>query len=299
MVALLALSAAACGSDDDEAAPETTAVAETTVAETTSPESTTPATTPPTGSELEAASVTGITVDGDAADWETVSALEVTLEPLEDPEGESPEPKDSSVKVAYDSENVYVLVQVEDDYNWDPADAHLSASGGVMWAIDSSAGEGMGATEDDQETSLGAVDIWHWELECAAGTVSGGSTSEAGVDEETGEANDLGNDAACNFDDEWSTDPETREDDNGEGAENSLAGAWSHSAPTADAPGTWTLEMSRPLDTGDSTDAAFAAGGTAQLGIAYWDPDTTDKGWEDDGHVTSAKDGWITVTFAE
>jgi hypothetical protein len=162
----------------------------------------------------------------------------------------------------------------------------------VAWSIDDAAGEAMGATDEDRETSTGMVDIWHWELECAAGVVSGGSTSGPG------EGHDAGNDDACNFDDEWSTDPEIREDDNGEGAENSLAGAWSHSDPVADAEGIWTFEMSRPLDTGDSTDAVIAAGGTSNLAIAYWDADSTPDGWEADGHVQSTNIGWIVVNFA-
>lgn len=150
----------------------------------------------------------------------------------------------------------------------------------------------MGATDDDEETSLGMVDIWHWELECAAGEVSGGATSGPG------EGSDPGNDEVCNFDDEWATAPETREDDNADGAENSLSGSWSHSDPTADAAGTWTFEMSRPLDTLDTTDAAFAVDGTGLLAFAYWDADATPEGWEDNGHVQSANLGWIKVNFA-
>ncbi|MGZ8786032.1 MAG: hypothetical protein ACXW1Y_10785, partial [Acidimicrobiia bacterium] len=60
----------------------------------------------------------------------------------------------------------------------------------------------------------------------------------------------------------------------------------------------WTFEMSRPLDTADSTDAAFAAGASGLLALAYWDADATPEGWEDDGHVQSANLGWINVTFA-
>jgi hypothetical protein len=239
---------------------------------------------------LGAPLVSGFTVDGDPTEWADVPSLALTLEPIG---GATLETKDVVVKVAHDGTNVYVLFQVEDDYNWNLGeDLHLTSGLGVQWAVDPSAGGAMGATDDDQETSLGMVDIWHWELECAAGVVSGGTTSGAG------EGNDAGNDDACNFDDEWATDPETREDDNGDGAENSLSGSWSHSDATADAAGTWTFEMSRPLDTGDSTDAAFAAGETGLMALAYWDADATAEGWEDDGHVQSANLGWINVTFA-
>jgi len=239
---------------------------------------------------LDAPLVTGFAVDGDPGEWADVPSLDLTLEPIG---GETLEAKNAVVKVAHDGESVYVLFQVEDAYNWVLGeDPHFTSAVGVQWAIDQSAGGAMGASDDDQETSLGMVDIWHWELECAAGEVSGGATAGPG------EGSDPGDDGACNFDDEWSTSPTEREDDNGDGAENSLSGSWSHSDPTADAAGTWTFEMSRPLDTGDSTDAAFAAGESGLLALAYWDADATPEGWEDNGHVQSANLGWINVTFA-
>ena len=69
----------------------------------------------------------------------------------------------------------------------------------------------MGTTEDDQDTSLGMVDIWHWELDCGPGLVSGGNDTPSG------------NDPDCNLDDEYSTTPEEREDDGSPQAENSMA----------------------------------------------------------------------------
>jgi hypothetical protein len=228
-----------------------------------------------------------IAVDGDAADWADVEGLDMSLKAIMD---ETIEPHDATLKVAHDGENVYVLFQVEDDYNWDPADAHLSAAAAVQWAIDPGAGEGMGSTDADRETSLGMVDLWHWELECAAGEDMGGAVSDAGD-------GDLGNDAGCNFDDEWALATEDREDDNADGAENSLLGVWSHSEAVVDENGTWTFEMSRPLDTGDSTDAQFAVGSDARVAVAYWDPDTRPEGWDDDHHVMSANQGWITIRF--
>jgi hypothetical protein len=227
-----------------------------------------------------------ITVDGDAADWDDIDGLTLTLEAIADEEVDSHE---ASVKAAHDGEYLYVLLEVTDDYNWVADDAHLSASAAVQWAIDPEAGQHMGADEPDRETSLGIVDIWHWELECAAGEETGGEVSEPGADA------DAGDDGGCNFDDEWAEVPETREDDNGSGAENSLLGVWSHSDPTADAAGTWTFEMRRPLDTGDEYDAQFAVGETALMALAYWDPDESPEGWADDGHVQSSNQGWIEV----
>jgi hypothetical protein len=151
----------------------------------------------------------------------------------------------------------------------------------------------MGATDDDLEVGLGMVDIWHWELDCAAGALSGGGDPGSGDDPD------------CNFDDEFATDPEEREDDGGgdaivnADAENSLAGVWEHtaSAAGAGAEGTWIFEMSRPLQTGDTQDAQFVSGGTALMALAYFDADETLEGWTDTGHLQSAEVGWIEVTL--
>ncbi|RMH77899.1 MAG: hypothetical protein D6683_08240 [Actinomyces sp.] len=229
-----------------------------------------------------------ITVDGDAADWADITGLDLTLEPISD---EDASPHDAVLKVAHDDENVYVLLQVDDDFNYNPENGHKSGAAAVEWAIESGAGEHMGAEDEDRDTSLGMVDIWHWELECAAGTEAGGAVNDAGN-------GDPGNDAGCNLDDEWATVPENREDDNGDGAENSILGVYSHSAAQEDADGTWTFEFSRPLQTGDSQDAQFTVGQDAKMAVAYWDPDETPEGWEDDLHVQSANQGWIVVEFA-
>ena len=212
----------------------------------------------------------------------------MTLEPIA---GEDFDEKQATLKVAYDSDNVYVLLTVDDDFDLNLEDAKLSPANAIQWAIDAGAGEAMGAEEPDRETSLGMVDIWHWELECAAGVDSGGAVNPSG------DGKDPGNDATCNFDDEWATDVESREDDNGAGAENSLLGVFSHSDPTVGNDGTFIFEMSRPLQTGDAQDAQFAPGDTARLAVAYWDPDNGPDGWTDDEHVQSANQGWIEVTF--
>ena len=94
----------------------------------------------------------------------------------------------------------------------------------------------MGIEEPDRETSLGMVDIWHWELECAIGEEMGGRVAGPGD-------GDPGNDSGCNFDDEWSTTPENREDDNGAGAENSLLGVFTHTNPVEGADGSIADQM--------------------------------------------------------
>jgi hypothetical protein len=233
-----------------------------------------------------------ITVDGDASEWDAVPGLDVTLESIQ---GVDVESKAATVKVAHDGENVYVLLTVEDDYNWNADDPHLSASLAVMWSVDTGAGPHMGTDDDAGEgPSLGMVDIWHWELECGLGEEQGGRVSGPGE-------GFPGNDDACNFDDEFATDPETRFDDGdtegpaGSGSENSLLGVFSHTDPTEDASGTWIFEMSRPLETGDSQDGQLTVGETALLALAYWDPDNSVEGWDDDQHVQSSNGGWIEV----
>jgi hypothetical protein len=200
------------------------------------------------------------------------------------------DPMDIVVKVAADAENIYVLLEVPDDYDFDPEDHNLSASIAVMFLIDQAAGPHMGAVDDDLEVGLGMVDIWHWELDCGPGEVSGGGGIAGG------------DDPNCNLDDEYATDPEEREDD-GKGdianpdAENGLIGVWEHTARSegAGAAGTWIFEMSRPLQTGDPQDVQFASGGVALMALAYFDADETLEGWTDTGHLQSAENGWIEV----
>jgi hypothetical protein len=232
---------------------------------------------------LEAAMAT-ISVDGDDSDWSAIDGIDLTLKPIE---GEDIEEKDATVKVATDGSQLFVLFIVEDDYDWDADDAHLSGSPSVMWLIDSGAGPHMGTEAEGEQSSyesLGMVDIWHWELECGPGEQQGGAVSAA----------DSGNDPGCNFDDEWATDPETREDDD---AENSLLGVFTHTDSEPDGDGHWIFEMSRPLTTEDAQDAQFAAGQTAMMALAYWDPDNDTHGWGDDEHVQSAYLGWIEVNL--
>lgn len=262
-------------------------------AQSPSPPPTATAEPTPSGPSLRSidAPTATITVDGDPSDWNGIDPLNLTLEGIEGVEV-AVESAEASVRVAHDDRFIYVLFEVVDDYDWMAEDAHLSGSAAVMWPVETGAGPHMGPEDrEGKGPSLGMVDIWHWELECAAGEQSGGEVSDAG------EGKDPGNDAGCNFDDEWATGPEDREDDNGDGAENSLLGVWSHSNPTDDGAGTWIFEMRRPLQTGDAQDVQLAAGDAAMLALAYWDADQTKAGWEDDGHSQSSNQGWIAVTL--
>jgi hypothetical protein len=248
-----------------------------------------------------AASAT-ITVDGDTSDWNAIEGATVMVEQIRldnlDPSVASEidfgplDPVDVTFKVASDDENIYVLLEVPGGFNYNAADHNLSASVAVMFQIDDPAAPHMGAEEPDLDASLGMVDIWHWELDCGPGAVSGGAGAAGG------------DDPACNLDDEYSTTPEAREDDGGgdivnDAAENSLSGVWEHSARAsgAGADGTWIFEFSRPLQTGDPQDAQFASGSTAHVALAYFDPTEGPEGWSDAGHLQSAYNGWIEVTL--
>jgi hypothetical protein len=302
-LAVLALAAVACGGDGEgEALPaaEATPTAEEPAdGVTVEPEETPTEVADHEAGEIafNAASAT-ITVDGDNSDWASIQGVTVPMEQIEIPAGadwDEPNPLDPidvTLKVATDNENVYVLMEVPDDYDFDPADHNLSASPSVMFLIDPSAGPHMGASDEDFEVGLGMVDIWHWELDCEAGAMSGGGDPGSGDDPD------------CNLDDEFATDPETREDDGGgdtanPDAENSIAGTWEHTARSAGigADGNWIFEMSRPLQTADPEDAQFVSGGMALMALAYFDADESAEGWTDTGHLQSSENGWIEVTL--
>lgn len=219
-----------------------------------------------------------ISVDGDAAEWANIASETVELEPVL---RQDVPPHEATVSVAHDAENVYVLFEVTDNLTWTEGDPHMSGAAAVMWRIDDKAATHMGAEAESLGESQGMVDIWHWELDCPAGSPSGGAASEA-----VG-----GDDTVCNLDDEWSETPSDREDDDAGGAENSLLGVWRHDGSS------WIFEISRPLVTGDETDADLSAGGN--LALAYWDADNGEEGWTNLQHVVSSNAGWIEVTFAE
>jgi hypothetical protein len=299
VLGVVALVVASCtgGEADDTtttaAAPATTIVTATTEAPTTTLPAVTTTTEEPappdSGLRSLDASEAAIAVDGDLSDWADVVGLSLTLVPIVERADDALENKDVTVRMAHDGDLVYMLFAVEDDYDWVADDHNLSAALAAQFVI-SDGGPHMGAEDEEGETSAGMVDIWHWELDCAAGELNGG-----GAGHPAGEGNDPGNDSVCNMDDEWATDAETREDDNSATGENSLTGVWWHSNPVDGAPGTWYFEMSRPLQNGDEQDAQFTVGESTLLALAYWDADFGPEGWDDSTHVTSADLGWIEV----
>jgi hypothetical protein len=298
------LFAVACGGDDDEEATSTpAATAAPTAAPTAEPTEAEDGDGPAISDISFEAATAAITVDGDDSDWADIEGVTVPLKQIDvdelDPAqweeldleiGELP-PVDATLKVATDDENIYVLFEVPDAYDYNAADHNLSASIAVMFQIDEEATAHMGVEEEDIKTSLGVVDIWHWELDCAPGAASGVGDPGSGDDPD------------CNLDDEYAPTPEDREDDGGGDTpnnptgENSLSGVWKHTAAAAGGDGVWIFEMSRPLDTGDTQDAQFASGETAHVALAYFDPSETAEGWTDAGHLQSADKGWIEVAL--
>ncbi|MEE8374936.1 MAG: ethylbenzene dehydrogenase-related protein [Acidimicrobiia bacterium] len=302
IIGVLALIVASCSNGDSIDTTTTATDVPTTIVTnvtdaptTTQPVETTTTTEEPHPPEAAMRSldapVAAITVDGDLSDWSEVAGLSLTLEPIVADADEPIEDKDITIRMAHDGDLLYTLFTVEDDYDWNPDDHNLSAALAVMFPVDTG-GPHMGADDEEGENSTGMVDIWHWELDCAAGELNGG-----GAGHPAGDGKDPGNDSVCNMDDEWATDAETREDDNTATGENSLTGVWWHSNPVDGEPGTWYFEMSRPLQTGDEQDGQFTVGEPTLLALAYWDADFGPDGWDDSTHVQSSNQGWIQINI--
>src|SRR3972149_3543223 len=238
-VATMALAMACGGGDKKESTPSPEAEASPTAAAAVTP------TTEAGHVEIsdivvDAASAT-ITVDGDDSDWADIEGATIPLKQIDVDEWDPAQvqdleidigplpPVDATLKVAADEENIYVLMEVPDgfDYNPDPLQHNFSASMAVMFRIDEAAPAHMGVEEPDLGASLGFVDIWHWELDCGQGQMAGGG--------------DTGDDPECNLDDEYAPNPEDREDDGGGDTpnnptgENSLSGVWTHTAAASGA----------------------------------------------------------------
>src|SRR3972149_103101 len=173
-VAIMALAMACGGGDKKEPTPSPAA----TTAPTTAP----PATPTEAGGAVISdivfdAETAAITVDGDDSDWASIEGVTVPLkqtdvdkldpvqvQDLEIDIGPLP-PVDATLKVAVDDENVYVLMEVPDAFDYNPDDHDFSAAMAVTFRIDAAAPASMGVELEDLETSLGVVDIWHWELD--------------------------------------------------------------------------------------------------------------------------------------
>ncbi len=220
----------------------------------------------------------GITIDGQAGDWLGVPSTPIIL--VNAMGSATTENLDGTIQMTYDASNIYFLLTIEDDFNYDPADHHKSPAVAVLFAIDEAATPDMGGGN-------GNVDIWHWELDTGPGVVTGWNSLS-------------GNDPIGNLDDEWADSIFNRHDDD---AANELIGSWSHTDMSEEgASGRWIFEITRSLSTSDARqDRQFQIGETYKMAIAYWDGDETAEGWTDSGHLATCQDpetrdfSWIKV----
>ncbi|OLS26392.1 MAG: hypothetical protein HeimC3_09420 [Candidatus Heimdallarchaeota archaeon LC_3] len=225
----------------------------------------------------------GITIDGQPSDWVDIDKADVDLHPAVVGTGHY----EASVQAVWNDTHVAFMISVVDDYDFEDHNtgSHRNSSAlGVLFVIDGDADAiRMGGTGDyANETSVGHVDIWHWELDEDYGVLSGGTEDD--------DATNGGNDPDGNLDDEYSKHSEDRHDDDGTGAENNLWGAYGHSggttAPAIGTAGTWYFEIMRTMTNGDVNDVQFESGESYFMNLAYWDADETGEqmGWTDDGH---------------
>ena len=147
----------ACGAGGGDEKTATPAPKATTAPATTAPKATAVATTgtsqtTPAATKFEAAKA-AITVDGGVVDWAAVKGATIPLKQIDVSKLDPAQVTDlkidigklaatnATLKVATDAKNIYVLVEVEDgfDYNPDPKQHNFSPSLGVMFRIDAAA----------------------------------------------------------------------------------------------------------------------------------------------------------------
>ncbi len=238
--------------------------------------------------EISAVKHTGITIDGLTGDWAGIPGTKITLVR---PYATDQRIVDGmEVRMAYDDSNLYVLILVTDDYDYNATHHHNSAALAVLFAVDEAATPDMGGGK-------GYVDIWHWELDVGPGVVTGFNLLS-------------GNDPVGNLDDEYSLSIMDRHDDDDA---NEVYGAWSHTDMSAvGAEGTWVFEFKRSLTTSDTLkqDAQFEIGGTYKVAVAYWDADEKGEpgvknGWTAAGHYSTCTDpdtldfSWINMELTQ
>src|SRR3990172_10506106 len=150
-VAIMALAMACGGGDKKESTPSPEAETSPTAAATVTP--TTEAGHVEISDIVVDAETATITVDGDDSDWASIEGATVPLKQIDVDEWDPVQvkdmeidigplpPVDATLKVATDEENIYVLFEVPDafDYNPDPLQHNFSASIAVMFPIDDAA----------------------------------------------------------------------------------------------------------------------------------------------------------------
>lgn len=137
VLAVIALTASACGGEEES--PPTPTAAQPTVGA-------------PGGKIAFTAASATITVDGDTSDGSGIPAVTVPMEqirmdeidPRADIKFDPVAPIDVKLRVATDGQSIYLLMEVPDDHDFNPGDHHLSPAIAVMFPIDKAAGVHMG-----------------------------------------------------------------------------------------------------------------------------------------------------------
>lgn len=229
---------------------------------------------------------TSITIDGMIDDWVGIDGVNITLKPARIIGHGNHEMVFKSI---HNENKIYFLIMVEDDYyfyNMATGISHRNAAAlAVAFPIDEGAlvqymGGSNDTTFDELNTTTGEVDIMHWQLDTLAGVVTGGSR---GLESRLG-------DGVANLDDEYSTTPWDRHDDDDTASNNLWSGSWSHTGDSTNgSTGWWIFELSRDLASSDIHDFSFVEGDTTDVVVAYWSPnETTENKWTNDGHYTNS-----------
>ena len=251
---------------------------------------------------FEAASAT-ITVDGDASDWSAIEGATVNLEQIRlenlDPSQAAEikfgplDPVDVTFKVANDGKNVYVLLEVPGDFDYNPADHNLSASVAVMFRVDEPAAPHMGAEEPDtrqeprhrRHLALGA----RLRPRRRVGRQGYRRRRRSRLQSRRRVLHHPGEPRGRRR-------GRRRERRRRERPDRSLG---AHRASVRRRRGRHAGSSRSPgrSQTGDPQDGQFASGGTAYVALAFFDPNEGPDGWSDAGHLQSAYSGWIEVTL--
>jgi hypothetical protein len=242
-------------------------------------------------------------LDGDIAEWSHITGMEIPLyAPLT---SELYAPGKAEVKCAHSEDRLFLTLSVPGKYRFSADSNNLCAAIGTMMRIGEDASfYGMGGCLEAQggcdaitggvptECDAYRVDIGaHWEL----------ASTRQGVTYPINTNSGTGDDPVGNKDDEYAVSPFCRLDDDGAGAGNAWAGAWSHSAGTEEegADGTYIFELSRLLKTASTTTTAqMTIGETYDFGLGFWDPNQKEDGWSDSNHyVSGCASDWLQLTL--
>ena len=232
------------------------------------------------------------TIDANDSDWAGVEVFESPLTGALTSEAYTA--GNMKIQCAYDDTNIYFFYQFPGKYMFDSSDNHKCAAVATMFQMGEKAtlfnmggcplSEAVNCDTAPEGCVPYVVDIAaHWELKDTERAVMYGPNDGTG------------DDPIANKDDEFAVGPWCRDDDLGENPGNEWSGAWDFLEDATDgAEGYYVFELSRPLTTpSPETDVQLKAGTEVNFGIAFWNPDETQNGWSNAGHVvTACSPGW-------